>query len=65
MSDDRSNNMFGYLTAAVHECECCQTCMYRARLGPVQFLNMEVPGQVSEQGQLPAGGRRRRGGGGG
>jgi len=35
---------------------------------PVQFLNMEAPGQVNEQGQLPAkgggGGRRRRRGGG-
>ena len=33
--------------------------------GPVQFLNMEAPGQVNEQGQLPARGRGRRGGGGG
>ena len=57
--------MFGYLTAAVHDCECCQTCMYRAQLGPVQFMNMEAPGQVNKQGQLPAGGRRRRGEGGG
>ena len=30
--------------------------------GPVQFLNMESPGQVNEQGQLSARGRRRGGG---
>lgn len=27
--------------------------------GPVQFLNMEAPGQVNKQGKLPARGRRR------
>lgn len=27
--------------------------------GPVQFLNMEAPGQVNEQGKLPARGRGR------
>ena len=30
--------------------------------GPVQFLNMESPGQVNEQWQLSARGRRRGGG---
>ena len=57
------NNMFSYLTGAVHDCECCQTCIYRARPGLVQFVNMEAPGQVARQGQLPARGRGRRGGG--
>ena len=60
ISDDQSNNMFGYLSGAVHDCECCQKCMYRAWPGPVQFLNMEASGQVNDQGQLPAWGRGRR-----
>lgn len=41
-------------------------CKELDHAGPVQFLNMEAPGQVNEQGQLPARGRgrgRRRGGG--
>ena len=40
-------------------------CKELDHAGPVQFLNMEAPGQVNEQGQLPARGRgrgRRRGG---
>ncbi|KAL1260571.1 hypothetical protein QQF64_008398 [Cirrhinus molitorella] len=40
-------------------------CKELDHAGPVLFLNMEAPGQVNEQGQLPARGRGGRGGRGG
>ena len=58
-----NQTMFVYLTGVVHDCENCQKCMYRAWPGLAQFLNMKAPGQVNEQGKLPAWGKGRRGGG--
>jgi len=45
------------VNAAIH------VCKELGHAGPVQFLNMEAPGQVNEQGQLrlAALGERRRG----